>query len=70
MKELLSPDRRRRFHHRWYRTDRDMIEIDAGNRLLDLQRSRFACLRVDAIPVVQAKRDVAVFLHFEHHNAA
>ena len=47
-----------------------MREIDAGHRLLDLQRSRLACLGVDAIPVVQAKRDVAVFLHFEHHQAA
>ena len=70
MKESLAPCRRVLLHHRRHRTDRDLFEIDAGNRLLDLQRSRLACLGVDAIPVVQAKRDVAILLHLEHHHVA
>ena len=69
-KESLSPYRQNFLLHRRHRTDCDLLEIDAGNRLLNLQRSMLACPGVDAIPVVQTKRDIAVFLHLEHHKAA
>jgi hypothetical protein len=68
MKESLTPCRRVLQHHRRHWTDRAFVEVDAGNRLLDLERSRLARLGVDPIPVVQAKCDVAIFLHFEHHH--
>ena len=55
-------------HRESHRANRDLLEIDAGHGLLDLQRARLARFGVDVIPVVQAKRDVAVLLHLEYHD--
>jgi len=46
-------------------------KVDAGKRLVHLERAwALACLGVDMIPVVQAKRHVAVLLDLEHHDVA
>ena len=45
-------------------------KIDAGKRLIYLQRPRLTRPGVNMTPVVQAKRDVAVLLNLEHHHAA
>ena len=45
-------------------------KINAGHRLIDLQRPRLACLGIDVVPVVKTKRHIAVFLHFENHELA
>ena len=70
MKEPLALHRRRRLHHWRHRTDRTLRKINAGHRLIDLQCPRLAGLGVNMVPVVQAKRHVAVLLHFKHHDVA
>ena len=41
-----------------------------AKRLFHLERPRLAGLRIDVIPIVKAKRHVAILLHLEHHDAA
>src|SRR5208337_855579 len=69
-KEPLSQNRLRLFQHRHHRTYRTLCKINAGKRLIDLECARLACLGVNMVPVVQAKRHVAVLLNLEHHDVA
>jgi hypothetical protein len=46
------------------------FKIDAGKRLIDLQRPWFSSLRVNVTPVVKAECDVAILLDLEDNNAA
>jgi hypothetical protein len=57
-------------HHRYDRTYRTLRKINAGNRLIDLQGSTLACFGINMVPVVQAKRHVAVLLNLEHDDVA
>ena len=45
-------------------------KVNAGKRLIDFERPRLACLGINMVPVVQAKRYVAVLLNLEHHDVA
>src|SRR5262249_22950527 len=45
-------------------------KIGARQRLLDVQLPRLACLGIDAVPIVEPKRHVAVLLYFEKDHAA
>ncbi len=49
-------------------TNGTLLKIDAGHRLLNLERSTLARLGIDMVPVVETKRDIAVFLNFENHH--
>ena len=70
IKEPLSQHRLRLFHHRHHRTYCTLRKINAGHRLINLQRSRLAGLGINMVPVVKTKRHVAVFLHFKNHKVA
>jgi hypothetical protein len=70
MKEPLAQHRRRFFHHRHNGTDGNLAQINAGQRLIDLQRPMLARLGIDVVPVVKTKRHVAVLLHFKNHNVS
>ena len=63
--KLLPQDRGHLLDHRWERRDGALVEIDADERLIDLQRPMLTCLGIDVVPVVEAKRHVTVFLHFK-----
>ena len=65
----LADRRLRRHHDRRQRFKLALLKVDTSQRPIDLKRTRLAGLRIDVIPVVEAKRDVAVFLDFEHQNA-
>ena len=69
IKQPLAHGGLHRFNHRRDRSDRTLLQIDARQRLLDLQRARMACFRINMIPVIEAKSNVAVFLDLEHHDA-
>ena len=51
-------------------TNDPLLEIDAGQRLLDLERPFLASLGIDMVPVIETKRDVAVFLNLKDHDIA
>src|ERR1700722_6904112 len=63
--KLLPQDRGHLLDHRWERRDRTLVDIDAGECLIDLQRPRLARLGIDVVPIVEAKCHIAVFLHFK-----
>jgi hypothetical protein len=67
-KEPLSPHWCELFHHWRHRTYRAVGKINAGHRLIDLQRSRLAGLGINVVPIVKTKRHVAVFLYFKDDN--
>ena len=69
-KEPLSQHRLQLFHHRRHRTYGALRKINAGDRLIDLQRSRLARLGINVVPIVKTKRHIAVFLHFENDKVA
>ncbi len=69
-KQSFSQHRLDLFHHRHDRTNRTLVKINAGQRLIELQWSRLTGLGIDVVPIVQTKRHVAVFLHFEHDHVA
>ena len=70
IKEPLSQHRLYLIHHWRHRTDGTLRKINTGHRLIDLQGSRLAGLGINMVPVVKAKRHVAVFLHFKDHHVA
>ena len=70
VKQALAFHRRRGFHYRRHQAAGTPHKIDAGKRLIHLERSRLARLCVNVIPVIQAERHVAVFLNLEHHDVA
>ena len=70
MKESLASERRRRFDHGRHQTGSTPGKINAGNRLIDLEWPPLACLGVNMVPVVQAKRHVAVLLNLEYYGFA
>src|SRR4029079_185137 len=65
----LAHNRGLYFHDRGDRFDRTLSEIDACQRLINLKRARMTGLRIDMVPVVEAERNVTVFLHLEYHDA-
>ena len=70
IKEPLSQHRLYLIHHWHHRTDCTLRKINAGHRLINLQRSGLAGLGINMVPVVKTKRHVAVFLHFKDHHVA
>src|SRR5579872_159460 len=70
MKESLALHRCRLFHYGLYQTDRTFGEINAGHSLIDLERSGLSRLRINMVPVVQTKRQVAILLNLEHNKVA
>src|SRR5580658_1833240 len=66
--KLFARDWRFCFNYWRHRLDRAQCEIDAGERLLDLQGTREAGRGVDVIPVVETKGNVAVFLNLEYDD--
>ena len=51
-------------------TNGTLLKIDAGHRLIDLQRPPLSGLGINVIPVVETKSHVAVFLNLENHDIA
>ena len=47
------------------RVSRPFGEVGAGQPVLDVELSRLAGLRIDAVPVIEPVRDVAGLLHFK-----
>ena len=45
-------------------------EIDAGKRLVNLERTWLPCLRVNMIPVEKTECDIAVLLDLKDNNVA
>ena len=70
VKEPLAFHGRGRLNRGRHETARTFSKVNAGQRLLDLERAGLARLGVNMAPVVQAKRHVAVLLNLEHHDAA
>ena len=70
VKEPLAQHRLHLFHHGHHGTNRTLRKINAGHRLINLQWSRLAGLRINVVPVVKTKRHVAIFLHFKNHQVA
>ena len=71
MKESLAFCWSCRLHHRRHQTSRTTLrEINAAKRLIDLEWPGLASLRIDMVPVVQAKRHIAVLLNFECYDVA
>src|SRR5271169_1406978 len=67
---LLAADWRRGLDD-WRSQTRGAFSVaNRRHRLLDLQWTRLARLRVDVPPVVQAKGNVAIFLNLEDHDIA
>lgn len=62
------PNGPHRFHDRRDRRDRALRKGHAGQCLRDLHRPSPAGLSIDAIPVVEAERHIAVLLNFENYN--
>ena len=70
LKESLAFHRGCGLYHRRYETDRPFRKINEGYRLIDLESPRLSCLRINMIPVLQAKRYVAILLNLEHDKVA
>jgi hypothetical protein len=70
IKQSLAFHRGLRLHHGRHQTNRTFRKINAGHRLIDLECPWLSGLRVNVVPVIQAKRHVAVLLNLEHHNVA
>src|ERR1700677_837368 len=70
IKEPLSQHRLQLIYHWHHRTNWPLRKINAGYRLINLQGSELASLGINMIPVVKAKRYVAIFLHFKDHHVA
>jgi hypothetical protein len=67
-KELFSVDRISFPHLRRERLDGTLRKIDAGHRLIDLERSSLMSLGIDVVPVEKPEGHVAVFLNFKNHD--
>ena len=67
IKEPLSQHRLCLIHHWHHRTNCTLRKINAGHRLINLQRSRSAGPGINVIPVVKTKCHVAIFLDFKDH---
>src|ERR1022692_804096 len=71
MKESLAFCRCCRLHHGRDQAGRTILrKINACKRLIDLKWPPLASLRIDMVPVVQAKRHIAVLLNFECYDVA
>jgi hypothetical protein len=71
MKESLAFCRCCRLHHGRDQAGRTTLrKINAGKRLIDLKWPPLASRRIDRVPVVQAKRHIAVLLNFECYDVA
>jgi len=51
------------------RFDLTLFEINAGQRLFNLKWAGMTSLRINVIPIIKAKCDVAVLLDFENNGA-
>jgi hypothetical protein len=58
-----------RFNHGRDRGYRSLHQVNAGQRLLNLQRALTPGLGIDVLPIIKAKGDIAVFLDFKYHDA-
>jgi hypothetical protein len=70
LKQSLTADRGRGFRDGLHQTARAAAKVDTVERLIHLERPRLACLRVHMIPVIQAKRHVAILLNLERDDTA
>src|SRR5665811_2632718 len=71
MKESLAFCWCCRLHHGRDQAGRTIVrKINACKRLIDLKGPLLASLRIDMVPVVQAKRHIAVLLNFECYDVA
>src|SRR3977135_2914194 len=52
------------------RGDCSLRKINACHRLLDLQCSMLQGLGIDLVPIIETKRDVAVFLNLKNDQVA
>ena len=70
IKEPLSQHRLYLFHRRHHRTYCTLRKINAGHRLINLQRSGLPGLGINVVPVVKTKGHITVFLYLENHKVA
>ena len=69
-KKPLAQHRLQLIHHWHHRTNCLLCKINAGHRLINLQRSMLAAPGINMVPVVKAKCHIAVFLYFKDHHVA
>src|SRR5664279_1179872 len=68
IEESLALNRCGSFDERRDQTTIARSELNAGKSLINLQRPRLFCLRVDMAPIVKSKCHIAILLNLENHD--